>query len=272
VAPRKRKRLLVAFASIVALVAGLWLLLHRNTEPTYNGRPLSEWVTLHSHTYRIRNSSLGVSMEEAATAIRAIGTNGFPFLIEWTGYEPGKLRSKLNGTVFNGPAWLRGNQFVVDKLTSREGLATFAAEAFAALRSEAAPAIPELVHIAQRPGVGPSQQQAVMALGHVGPAAIPALTNLVAHTPMATGNRMKHVLMLVLRYQGTNLPPGYVALLESTDSSDPALRAIAAEALGNRSGEAPGPLPAAQASPDDSVTKVNATNAQGVIKTTQPPE
>lgn len=269
--PRKCNRLLFAIAGLVVLAAGLWLFLLRNPEPAHNGRRLSEWVALHSHTYRNRNSSLGVSKEEAATAIRAIGTNGLPFLIEWTGYEPGKLRSKLNGAVFNGPSWLRGNQSVVDRLTSREGLAAYAAEAFAALRSEAAPAIPDLVGIAQRPGVGTSRLQAVMALYHVGPAAIPALTNLVAKTPMATESRMKHTLLLVLLYQ-TNLPPGYVALLESTGSTDPALRAIAAAALGNQRGEASGSLPASQAPLDGSDTKVKATNAQDVIKTTQSPE
>lgn len=269
--PQNRKRLVLAIAGFIALVAGLLLFSNHDPEPAYNGRRLSEWVALHSGAYRSRNSSLGVAKEEAATAIRAIGSSGLPFLIEWTGYEPGKLRSKLNGTVFNGPAWLRGNQFVVDRLTSREGLAAYAAEAFAALRSEAAPAIPELVRIAQRPGVGTSRMQAVLALYHVGPAAIPALTNLVAKTPMATESRMKHTLLLVLRYQ-TNLPPGYVALLESTGSTDPALRAIAAEALGNQSDAASGSLPAPRAPLDDADTKVNATNAQGVINTTQPPD
>jgi hypothetical protein len=259
-------------AIVIALVTGFWFFPLRNPEPAYNGRRLGEWVTLHSNAYRSRNSSLGVSKEEAATAIRAIGTNGLPFLTEWTGYEPGKLRSKLNGAVFSGPSWLRGNQFVVDTLTSREGLAVYASEAFAALGSEAAPAIPELVSIAQRPGDGPSRQQAVMALGRIGPAAIPALTNLVANTPMATENRMKHVLMLMLQYQGTNLPPGYAALLNSTESTDPALRAIAAEALGNQKDEASGSLPAAQGPLVDSDLKVNATNAQGVIETSQPPD
>lgn len=268
---RKRKRLLLAFTGIVAFVAGLWFFVLRNPEPAYNGRRLGEWVTLHSHAYRSRNSSLGVSKEEAATAIRAIGTSGLPFLTEWTGYEPGKLRSKLNGAVFSGPSWLRGNQFVVDTLTSREGLAAYAAEAFAALGSEAAPAIPELVRIAQRPGVGTSRMQAVLALYHVGPSAVPALTNLVAHTPMAEESRMKHTLLLVLRHQ-TNLPPGYAALLNSTESTDPALRAIAAEALGNQGDAASGSLPAAQAPLVDSDLKVNATNAQGVIETSQPPD
>ncbi len=194
---RKRKHLLIVASGAVILLALFFLVTTADNEPVYNGRRLSEWVTLHSNAYRIRNSSLGVSKEEAATAIRAIGTNGLPFLNEWTGYEPGKLRSELNGTVFNGPAWLRGNQFVVDRLTSREGLAAYAAEAFSALGSEAAPAIPELVKIAQRPGDGNSRGRAVLALHHLGPSAIPALTNLVADTPMATESRMKRTLLMV---------------------------------------------------------------------------
>jgi hypothetical protein len=38
VEPRKRKRLLIAFAGIVALGAGLLLVPKRNAEPTYEGR------------------------------------------------------------------------------------------------------------------------------------------------------------------------------------------------------------------------------------------
>jgi hypothetical protein len=64
---------------------------------------------------------------------------------------------------------------------------------------------------------------------------------------MATESVMKHTLVLMLRYQGTNLPPGYLALLDSTRSTDPALRAIAAEALGNQGNETSGSMPAAQA-------------------------
>jgi hypothetical protein len=100
VEPRKRKLLLIG-AIMITLVAGFCFFLVRNSEPTYNGKPLSYWVQMYSRL------DLGFGDEEkAAAAIRAIGTNALPFLLKWTDYEPTKLDEWFGSNYNELPEWM----------------------------------------------------------------------------------------------------------------------------------------------------------------------
>src|SRR4051812_2545059 len=59
------------------------------SEPEYRGRRLSQWVLeLPSNTSRDGDSA-------AEEAIRSIGTNSFPYLLQWISYEPMPWRIKV---------------------------------------------------------------------------------------------------------------------------------------------------------------------------------
>lgn len=114
-------------------------------EPSYNGRPLDEWVTAMSPMPGYSDPY------HAKIAVRHFGTNAVPKLLEWIAYEPrtsrpladvvGRLIGKLPNSVQRRiPAgvwrWVES-----DMVTAR---ADGAAEAFAALGPTAAAATPHL--------------------------------------------------------------------------------------------------------------------------------
>src|SRR5205814_6792920 len=59
-------------------------------EPSYGGRSLSEWVG------RLDAAAEPAATKEAEEAIRRIGTNALPYLLEWIQYERPAWVSSLN--------------------------------------------------------------------------------------------------------------------------------------------------------------------------------
>ena len=214
VEPRKRKRVLLAGASVAVLALAFWFLLLRNSEPVHDGRRLSEWVEMHRE---------GSSMDqrEAAVAIQAIGTNALPHLVEWLAYQPSGLRSTLESMVRHGPNWLAQSQRIDAMLQADNRRANCAAGAFVALGSAAAPAIPELERIARRK---PENQQAnalaLESLGYIGPQAIPTLTNLLVTVEYDALLRVTSLLSALQR-QGTKASMAFPVLFHQLQSENP---------------------------------------------------
>lgn len=227
---RKRKRLLLILAGVALIsVLSFWLL-NQNTEPTYEGRPLSEWIMLHSRTYRSKQTDQGVTIEQAAEAIRAIGTNGLPYLVRWTGYESAEWRNKLRIKVANGPYWLRDTPLIVNLISGEDGNASYAQEAFYALGALATPAIPGLQEIACRPGIGISRDRALLALGSVGSPSVPALTNMLV-TAGFEGTRKMSTLIMAFQILGTNATAAAPIFIQMLQSADPVVAMEGARAL-----------------------------------------
>jgi hypothetical protein len=85
---RKRAILICCAAFIAAVVVIAWP--RGPKEPEYQGRKLSEWMHL-AGLSRGFDPSAGVgdpSLEESKAAIRAMGTNCLPYLVECIRYEP----------------------------------------------------------------------------------------------------------------------------------------------------------------------------------------
>jgi hypothetical protein len=79
---RKRWKLLLVMAISFLAISLLWIG-RRTPEPTYNGTPLSFWVARYQ-----AEASDGPADNETLDALRAIGTNAFPFLLKWGSYIP----------------------------------------------------------------------------------------------------------------------------------------------------------------------------------------
>src|SRR3954470_19647216 len=85
---RKMVMGILALLFIGILAAGLWPEAEK-PEPVYEGRKLSEW--LGDLAPRMRNTATPYIEDRAEAALRAIGTNAWPFYLEWMGYEPNPL-------------------------------------------------------------------------------------------------------------------------------------------------------------------------------------
>jgi hypothetical protein len=93
---------------VVLVVVGVLVVVfrHREREPEYGGKKLSEWVEqMASHIMAATDAG------QATEAIAHIGTNGVPYLVKWLSYEKpswkGKLASRIAKTFKKNPdAWL----------------------------------------------------------------------------------------------------------------------------------------------------------------------
>ncbi|MDB6056413.1 MAG: domain containing protein [Verrucomicrobiales bacterium] len=93
---RRWKILSMAACGLIAVVAVCFFCL-REREPSYNGRTLSEWLQRYDpHSpWWIDGVAVGVDSaaeDEAAKAVRQIGTNALPTLVGWVAAEDGTLR------------------------------------------------------------------------------------------------------------------------------------------------------------------------------------
>jgi hypothetical protein len=170
---RRTSAIVILVAVIVALTSAIF---SEKPEPRSEGKTLSEWLAIYRRSGFPR---------EAEPAVRAMGTNALPLLVEWTRYELPPWRQTLlnlatrpvegkplsEGKTVYGKSWIEG------KSLSR---AENAQLGFAILNTNATSSIPELEALMKdkrRPVVG---LRAIYALSEIGCPAIPALTNALA--------------------------------------------------------------------------------------------
>jgi hypothetical protein len=207
-----------------AFVAIAFVFSRRESEPSYEGKPLSDWVVLHNP----RRGELVSDTEtnKAAAAIRAIGTNSLPLLITWIRYEsPSHSRRVLD------PLMHRLPQFLVPRSYWRKAdpvLAEDAAVAFAALGPSAAAAIPELAAIPITTTNWESACRAMDALSRIGPLSIPALINIATNSKA----RCRYVAILALGDFGTNAALAQPVLLRMLSETNTVLVLPLTKALG----------------------------------------
>jgi hypothetical protein len=119
----KRVRVILILAAVTIVAAG-FMLQHR--EPRYKGRTLSEWL-----------ASAGSDRQAATDAVRRIGTNAIPWLLNWSVMKDSKFKERIvNGMRDRGfiPRMKLDFQYRNDAVT-----------AFSMLGKEAKPAWPVLI-------------------------------------------------------------------------------------------------------------------------------
>jgi hypothetical protein len=116
-------------------------------EPKYGGHYLSAWLQ-DCCRYQYRADAEGPGRAKAEEAVRRIGTNAFPYLLEGIRYERPQWVDKVTQHVMskNGSgrvsSWMARWWFGV---LSKHDQGTLAAMGFQVLGADAAPAIPKLV-------------------------------------------------------------------------------------------------------------------------------
>ena len=169
---RRHRVIVLVAALIVFAILALFLWPNDTNEPRHNGKRLSEWIILY------RNTDPGPEHARAEAAISAIGTNAIPLLLRWIQEEPSPTRRKIRNAL---PNWARDNQIVFSLLNARLSQAAAAApQAFRALGTNAALAVPHLLNISQT-NSATAGAMAVIALGEMGDCGLAATLTIVTN-------------------------------------------------------------------------------------------
>lgn len=160
-----------------------WFIL-RPHEPVYRGRPLSLWLDEVYRTGEYGNSSV---KSETEAAIRQLGTNALPFLLDLAATRYVVARQILVQSA-------RDPDFAFLHLPPQEGRDQMTPWAFEILGSTARPAVPQLIRIIN--DVDPSNRDAwlttltaIHCLAGIGPAAEQAVPDLIDIFRVNRGSR-----------------------------------------------------------------------------------
>lgn len=206
-----------ACAGFVALA----LLTRRESEPSYQGKPLSAWL----RRATIFNCQVQLP-EENIQAIQRIGTNALPFLLQWLQYEPSAFRLSVYRV---GDRWHLPVQWLVR--TPRAYLRDEAMAGFWVLGPAARPAVSVLGSLLDSTNLH-VQACALTALCGIGKDALPpildVLTNAAAHP-----NSDRILIEGTFTDLTTNAFLMVPSLIPHVASRDPKVAASSAFILGN---------------------------------------
>src|SRR5260221_308103 len=163
----QKRRLYLLLIGLVVVV-GLFLALafpSREREPEYGGKRLSEWVMRLPWTPENEPS-------EAEDAIRSIGTNAIPYLLDWIRYYPSDWRRSLDDKFFQFTYLLGRARILQDQKEMRAIAAMWAFKVFSAEADQSMPALANLLNSSKAKKI---QIRAAGALGFCGKNALPPL-------------------------------------------------------------------------------------------------
>ncbi len=216
-----KRRIIIVLLACAMLAAVLYpvlapvvcALLPGPSQPSYQGKSLSEWVIL-------LDTEEPPTSTAAAEAVRKMGTNALPCLLTWirTPVPPWTLglASKAYERAILLPSWLTAVCF----------RPICAGHALVELGPATNSAVPELTRLANDQSDSTRARIATEALDQLGKTSFPAL--LVALTNRSEDIRARAVVRM--GYQGSNARPVIPLLLQY--AGEPATDRVAMEALG----------------------------------------
>jgi len=181
----RRKSVVVGVSGVVVLALVIFAVWPREKEPVYQGKKLSEWLTVYSradHRVSLIETVNGMGhaiarpedvetvrqakaeRSAASEAVQQIGTNAVPILLSWISYER--------------PRWRKGiYHFFVPEAELRAWLAV---EGFETLGQKAVSALPELRMMSTNVNRPETAQRAIRSLGYFGENGFSALMGVVS--------------------------------------------------------------------------------------------
>src|SRR5947209_15928662 len=93
---RPSRRVLLPIFGALLLVGLAVLVWPRENEPAYQGRSLSDWLAVYEKAKASDASASDIQEGEKATnAVRAMGTNAVPILLQWMDHQLPSWRKRL---------------------------------------------------------------------------------------------------------------------------------------------------------------------------------
>jgi len=218
--------MLLAIATIVMLAVAYFVFFSRVSEPTYDGRPLSEWIAIRG-THRGKISS-DAEFARATLSIRKIGANALPLLLKWLDYEREPWNQRYRSKTANLPLWIAESDVMYWLLEKKEERQKNAMKAFEVLGPIAAPAVPELHRLVCRTNAPETAERALTALASIGPAAVPAVIDILSTTHFSGHWIMQNCLGIL----GTNAAPVVPILIKNLRNPDEQVAQNSALSLG----------------------------------------
>jgi len=173
--PSKRQFRLLGLLVAVIMAASLVVLALVPHEPSYHGRRLSAWLSDFEHEQVERRAV-------AADAVRHIGTNAVPFLVERLGYNPDVPRRDSRLTLWKRQflEWLSIHSFGKVSPPGRppnpRRQAMAGLDALGPAAKDALPALEKLLN------ENPPDPQALYIVARIGPAGVPLLTKSLTNS------------------------------------------------------------------------------------------
>ena len=215
------KRVYIALAVFTVALVGVifWQVaqLHE-TEPLYQGKPLSEWLKACSGTDDPEK------LDGADEAVRQAGTNALPILLRMLRAKHSALELKLLG-------WAKRQHVIRIEARPVTEWNQIAAHGFFVLGAKAQSAAPALTEIANRNISCSSQLSAIQALGGIGPSAKIAVSSLLRWSTNADRMVRFHAVETLgkIHVEPSRVVPALRDMLHDPDSF---VRSGVVEALG----------------------------------------
>ena len=254
----KRRRILLLLA-LVAVAAGVVLFWPRGPkEPVYQGKRLTEWILAQWPTRRFPTQHERERADAARQAIKAVGTNGIPYLVSEFVRPESKWRTSFNRWASKHPAIrFRFANFDTRVLTAASGLGV--------LGRDAAPALPTLAEYLGDSRLGLT---AAMAMGKAEDLAIPYFLKAIASTDtLAAENAGKVIGNLMQLRDAETAIPSLIQMLQHTNDST---RRVAAWTLGALPSQSSPIVPALTAVLSDPVPIVQAHACHALARKGKP--
>jgi hypothetical protein len=228
VSVKRRWKIALLVVAVVAIVIAIVTV--GDSEPRYNGRTLSEWITAYQDAYAASvadpsQTQKKAQASEAAQALRAMTPDILPILVKWVSYEKSEHVARLeNFFIPIANAIGLGNSYF--HLTQKGENRTYVALAvFDVLGTNAIPVIPQLSNMVMR-ARSPDDPAAVAAtaLTSIGKPGAQTLAALINNSDA----RIRPFILAMLLYCTNNAADVVAAeVSQQLTNSDPNMRLVA---------------------------------------------
>jgi hypothetical protein len=201
--------MLLTLLAAAAVLGALLFILLQPSEPSYGEHPLSYWL----------QASTSSGSEDAKTAVRAIGTNAIPLLLDWISYEPPTWKWKAAQLPIL--RYYFEPRRLADINNNQKGL-----RGFEILGTNAVSAIPFLVAYRKDNEHFTRSSSAACALSCLGEQALPHLTQALSDTNYIHRADAIVALSRMPRY-GVSKNACVDAILKATSDPNPYVRHFA---------------------------------------------
>jgi HEAT repeat protein len=212
-----------------------WVMLaKREPEPSYKGRTLSQWYLQWAKSSEHDDDGFTAQRNEAADAIRQIGTKALPILVNRLKLQaaPSPVRETLWGLVNRLPGDISHSRIASSVFLDADKVEP--TSTFVILGAQAAPAIPELTRFLTATNTPDLIHSAVYCLAAIGDEGLPPLLAVLADPQHPARYDVAYWLGLDASFRlGTNLSQTVPLLAQCAAAADQRLAEAAVKALGH---------------------------------------